>query len=251
MNPLEKLLTVSSYKEAKKYTLEIAEGENSIPLLIQYISAPQTENWENDDIKAGVAEALGQIGGIVAIPHLIGLYQQAKDNLSAKFYAAYALADYSLSQSGQISDEIRHILLDALSYNHTEIRTIVSSIGCIPHHIENIRPWIKHLYLEQQEGCELDKLMEDARRYFKEITVEEIKKLEELLLNATEEEMIGISIAVVVIPDKNMSYLIRPLLLKVKDKKIQELLLHSSCTEENWESANTTFLENWRAGCSK
>jgi len=235
MKTLDNLLKTSNYEDAKEYALKMAKEDNNyISLLIQYLSWQKNlDNWEDDEIKDGIAEALGQIGDL-AIPYLTKLYRNAKDNLSAKFYAAYAFADYSLSQSGQISDEIRHILLDALSHDRTEIRTIVSSIARIPHHVENIRPWIKHLYLEQQDGSLLDNIIEDAERYFKEITEEEIKKIEELLLSATEEEMIGISIALVAIPHKNMTYLMEPLSLKVKNEEIKALLLDVLRYQKHW-----------------
>ena len=139
MKTLDNLLKTSNYEDAKEYALKMAKDDNSISLLIQYLSLPKTlDNWEEDEIKDGIAEALAQIGNL-AIPNLTKLYRNAKDNLSVKFYAAYALADYSLSQSGQISDEIHHILLDALSHDQTEIRTIVSSLARIPHHVENIQ----------------------------------------------------------------------------------------------------------------
>lgn len=232
MKTVEQLFHASNYEQAKEYALEILEDAHSIPLIIEYLSRPQhLEECIDDGVKSGIAEALGKKGEL-AISQLITLYQEAKENLSAKFYAAYALSEYSVHQSGQISDEIRYILLDALSCPYEDIRITIDESG-IPHHAENISAWIKFLYFEQIRGYdELSSQVGMAEYYFERATSEEIQTLEELFETANEEEIIGISRAVSYIRSKNMRPLIQQLLHKVKEDDIKESL-HCSLLNRN------------------
>ncbi|HIE02849.1 MAG TPA: hypothetical protein EYP59_21635 [Thiotrichaceae bacterium] len=234
------------YVEPREYALEVAQNELLISSLIQYISLPR-DYIEEDVLRDIIAEILGQVGGI-AIKPLIKLYKNSPDNPSARFYATYALAEHLFCQSGQISNEVHQILLDALQDNEYEIRNIVSSLDNFHHCAKNIYPWIKYFYLEYQkfagDECGWAALIEVGGDYFKHATPEEIQQLEELLGKANEDEIRGISIAVSFIGSKNVSYLVRQLLLTVKEEYIRELLIRSLGHHNNLEFSNLNFLEN-------
>ncbi len=251
MKTLNQLLKKFYPNSNREYALEKMVGnEKFIPLLIQYISNPiETKDlWEDDD-RVSISEALGTQGGS-AIPHLIKLYENTDNNLSARFYAVLALSIYNDCQSGQIEKEVHHILLESLESHEKDIRRITTY--SLRHSVVNIRSWIKFFYLEYQEmgriiyykDCLISDAMDDGMDYFNSVTEAEIQQLKKLFETANEEEIIGISIVVCAIFSKKLDDFRRQLLLKVKkeDKDIKKLLINSLSNINI--PANKTFLTN-------
>jgi len=240
---LNELLNASD-KEAKIYALYLARNNDFIPSLIQYLS---DENI-SESLRGNIARSLGKIGAPLAInKRLIKLYQESEKNSNTRFYVTYALAVYVL-HNRYISHEGRHILLDALSCNNKKIREIATLSDCLPHHVENVYPLLKYLYLEYPDADENDWAnggsLEYGLNYFKFANEAEINKLEEIFLTANEKEIIALSIAVPSIRSKNMSTMIRKLLLKTKDKEIKIILIISLAWKPHRSSANIVLLES-------
>lgn len=166
------------------------------------------------------------------------------------------MSEYSIYRSGQISNEVCQVLLDALINLQEDIRRI-ASIAALPHQVENISYWLKYYYLEYQSVKGVDYSNHDYTEkwealtsplYFEIVTEADVQELEKLIITANEEEIIGLSIAVSSIRTKNVSYLIRQLLLKVKAYELKELLLYSLCFDENYlDPDNIAFLTDLKA----